>query len=186
MALRNPERPTMAWQASLADMKANGTRLAQCCTAPGCGCWNPLSVDAMIATHGGAWSPWGRRPECVRCHSLGHYMASPGAATPYRPLLPGPAAEAARKAFLKSFGFTRRDVARIKALAERVAAGAGGLPGLNDLDVPYRVAAVPPAEVTRSSGEYLGDWKDQVLLFWKLTEPELRVWRARPRAVKGI
>jgi hypothetical protein len=185
MATRTANRTPMAWQASLAEMKAHGTRLAQCCTAPGCGHWNPLNVDAMIAKHGGAWAAWGRRPACVSCGKLGHYMASPGPSTPFRPLLPGPAAEAARKIFLKSFGFTRRDVARIRAHAERVAEGERAT-GLQDLDVPYRVQAIPPGEETRSSGEYLGEWAGQALLFWRLTEPEVRVWKARPRAVKRV
>lgn len=63
---------------------------------------------------------------------------------------------------------SRRDVARIKALAEQVAAAGGGeIPAaLGDLDAPWRVAALPPEAAARTSGEAFGTWAGMTLVAW--------------------
>lgn len=76
-------------------------------------------------------------------------------------------------AIANTFGFTRRDVARIKAQAEAVAAIAGlDTPAaLADLDAPWRVLAVKPAEASRFSGEPFGTWAGMTLLVWPRRPP---------------
>src|SRR4029453_1851930 len=101
MGDRSERRAPMAWQGTLGQMKAHGTRLAMTCTAPGCGLWVALDVGALIAKHGEAFRPWDGRPRCVSCGQPGHYMASPGEGTPFRPLLSGPEYQARRRTFLK-------------------------------------------------------------------------------------
>lgn len=63
---------------------------------------------------------------------------------------------------------TRRDVARIQALAERVAAGEGGAipPSIDDLEAPWRVQAVPPDAAHHFNGEPFGTWAGMTLLAW--------------------
>jgi hypothetical protein len=79
-----------------------------------------------------------------------------------------PEERAARhRAWLKSFGFTSADWAKIKAQAERVAGGASEA-SLNDLDAPIRVMAVRKTERHRPNGDVLGAYLDCVLLFWRL------------------
>lgn len=175
----------MAWQGSLGQMKAYGTRLAQ---SASCGCpgrWVDLDVSAMIATHGAEWVAWDKRPPCRVCGKPGHYMASPDRSTPYRPLRTGFAHDAERKAFLLGFGFTRRDLVRIKAMAEETTPNFAPA-ALNDLDVPFRIGACWPGGERYSSGEILGDWAGRTLLYWRMVGREREVWAARrpgPRKV---
>jgi hypothetical protein len=74
---------------------------------------------------------------------------------------------AGHRAWLTSFGFTDADWAKIKAQAERVAAGANEA-SLTDLDAPFRVLAVRKTERHRPNGDVLGAAQDCVLLFWRL------------------
>lgn len=185
MGDRTAIRTPMAWQRTLAEMKAHGTLVAQSCTAPGCGRWATLNVDTLIGIYGEKALLWDRRPHCVSCNRPGHYMASPGEGTPYRPLRSGPEYDAQRRAFLRAFGFTRRDVVRIKAMAESVTANYTPI-ALTDLDVPYRVGCCRPGDEGRFSGKPLGTWADKTLLWWPLNEAELRVWRRRPKGPRGV
>ena len=112
-------------------------------------------------------------------------MASPGAGTPYRPLRTGYAHDRDRRAFLLGFGFSKRDLARIKVMAE--ATTARSLPTtLNDLDVPYRIGACWPGDERHSSGKVLGEWAGRTLLYWELNSGERGLWERRrpgPRKV---
>jgi hypothetical protein len=184
MGIRERRTSPLAWQRTLGEMRRYGTRLALCCARPKCKHWEPIDVAAMIRTHSEGWAPWDHFPPCPRCGKPAHYMASPGESTPFRPLSSF-ASHIERQAWLKSFGFTRRDTLRIRAMAERLAQ-TGKRGGLSDLDVPIRVGAVPPREEALHSGEYLGEWAGQSLLYWRMTEPEINVWRRRPRAAKGV
>ena len=93
--------------------------------------------------------------------------------------------EARRQAFLRGFGFSRRDIVRIKALAE--ATTGNGIPAaLNDLDVPYRVGAVMPQDRRHSSGEELGEWAGRSLLYWPMTGAERDRWARRPRGPRKV
>jgi hypothetical protein len=182
---RTAPRSPMAWQSTLGEMKAHGTRVAQTATCRCRGRWVELDVDQLLAVHGPEWMLWDRRPPCVRCGKPGHYMASPGPATPYRPLRTGFGLDGPRRAFLLGFGFTKRDITRIKAMAEATTQNYAPRP-LNDLDVPYRVGAAWPGTDLRTSGERLGHWSGRVLLYWPMTGAELERWQARrpgPRRV---
>ena len=185
MGDRRAIRTPMAWQATLGEMQAHGTRLAMTCTAPGCGLWVALDVSALIIAHGEAFRLWDGRPACVSCGRPGHYMASPGPGTPFTPLLSGPEHELRRKAFLKSFGFSRRDITRIRALAERDAAGEAAA-ALGDLDVPVRVGACEPGREGYSTGRPLGTWAGRTLLWWPMNSREQEVWRRRPKGPRGV
>jgi hypothetical protein len=180
MGPRSKDRRPLAWQGTLAQMKTHGTLVAQTCGERTCRRWANLLVDNLIAEHGPDYMLWDRRPECPMCGARGHYMATSGPGTPFRPLLSGPAAEAARRAFLAGFGFTRRDVRRIKAMAE--ATTGNDLPvALNDLDVPYRVGCCMPGTERHSSGQILGEWAGRVLLWWAMNRQEEEVWRRERR-----
>lgn len=185
MGDRTADRRPLAWQSALAEMKAHGTRLAQ---TAGCACqdnWVDLDLDTLIAQHGPDWMPWDGRPPCVSCGRPGHYMASPGPATPYRPLRTGAHQDAKRQAFLKGFGFTRRDIVRIKALAE--ATTGNHIPmALNDLDVPYRVGAIMPQDRRHSSGQDLGEWAGRALLYWRMEGAERDVWARRRKGPRSV
>ncbi len=114
-----------------------------------------------------------------------HYMASPGDSTPFRPLLSGMIRAAARRAFLRQFGFTKRDIVRIKALAAEVTQTYQPA-ALNDLDVAFRVGAHTRESAARCSGEPLGEWDGRVLVYWPMLGRELDRWRSRrpgPRKV---
>lgn len=185
MGNRTADRSPMAWQGSLGQMKAHGSRLAQ---TAGCGCpnrWVELDLDALIAVFGRDHVLWDRRPPCATCGKRGHYMASPGPSTPYRPLRTGLSHDAERREFLRSFGFSRRDLVRIKRMAE--ATTSNSIPAaLNDLDVPYRVGAVMPADRRHSSGEELGEWAGRTLLYWPMRGSERAVWAKRPRGPRKV
>ena len=72
-----------------------------------------------------------------------------------------------RRAFLIGFGFTKRDIVRIKALAETAAANFTPA-ALNDLDVPFRIGAIWPGMERHSSSRVLGEWAGRTLLFaWR-------------------
>ena len=175
----------MAWQRTLGDMKAHGTRLAQTAS---CKCndrWVDLDVDALIAKWGAGWIAWDRRPPCTGCGTPGHYMASPGRSTPFTPLRTGFAHDRDRRAFLIGFGFSRRDVVRIKAMAE--ATTANSIPkALNDLDVPFRIGACWPGSERYSSGKVLGEWFGRTLLYWEMSGSERDRWASRRRGPRGV
>jgi hypothetical protein len=181
-------RTPLAWQGTLAQMRGHGTRVAQSCSEPTCRAWVLHDVDALARDFGDEHMLWGRRPPCRHCGGATHYLASPGPSTPYRPLLSGAVADALRRAFLKSFGFTRRDVRRIQAMAEAVEPNYAPA-SLDDLDVPYRVGACWPGQENRTTGKYLGEWKGRTLLFWEMNEPEADRWRRKrargPKPVPG-
>lgn len=174
MDIRRP----LAWQGTLAQMQASGTRLAQTCPSRDCGAWHPLDVENLIEAFGPEHRLWDRHPPCPACGARGYYMASPGPATPFRPLLSSADAHLRRQAFLRSFNFSRRDLVRIKALAESTTETY--VPAvLNDLDVPVRVGACLPGQEFRSTGSYLGEWAGRTLLWWRMIGMELERWRSR-------
>jgi len=176
------------WMSTLGAMQRHRTRVISTCSR----CRGSRTVDltALIAQLGADGSLWNRRPACSSCGKPGHYMASPGPGTPMRPLLADERtvglppttimSDAQRKAFLKSFGFTRRDIVRIKAMAESTTGNY--LPAaLNDLDVPIRVGACPAGQESRSTGKVLGSWAGRTLLYWDMYVEEREVWaRRRP------
>ena len=180
MGDRNAPRSPMAWQRSLGEMKAHGTRLAQTAS---CGCpdrWIDLDVDELITKWGAEWVAWDQRPPCRACGAPGHYMASPGPSTPYRALRTGYQHAADRRAFLLGFGFTKRDIVRIRAMAETTTANYAPA-ALNDLDVPFRIGAAWPGTERHSSGQVLGEWKGRVLLYWEMKGAERDRWASRRR-----
>jgi hypothetical protein len=185
MGTRTEDRRPLAWQASLREMKAYGTLLAQTASCACPGRWVELDLDQLLAKHGGDYRLWDRRPACSSCGRPGHYMASPGESTPYRPLLSGPRHDAERKAFLLGFGFTRRDVARIKAMAEKVTTNHCPA-ALNDLDVPYRVGACWPGDERHHSGRVLGEWAGRTLLYWEMAGVERDHWARRRRGPRPV
>lgn len=182
MGTRTAEQRPMAWQGTLAQMQTHGTRVALACTkTPDCRRWEHLRVHELMEKHGADFMLWDRRPECPGCGGPAHYMASPGPSTPYRPLLSGLIADQVKREFLRSFGFTRRDVKRIQLMAE-TCDGPHSPPALNDLDVPYRVGACMPGLESRSTGQMLGEWKGRTLLWWPMNEREEEVWRRKRRS----
>jgi hypothetical protein len=178
MGTRTADQKPMDWQGTLGQMRQHGTRVAQCCTAPDCRRWSILDVNFLIHTFGEDFTLWDRRPPCGLCGRPTHYMAAPGPSTPFRPLLSGQEHDRIHKAFLKSFGFTKRDVRRIQAMAETVEHGEAPA-ALADLDVPFRVGACMPGQESRSTGKYLGEWAGRTLLWWEMGERETEVWRRK-------
>ena len=185
MGNRTADRRPLAWQRSLGEMKSHGALLAQ---TTDCNCasrWVELDLDALIAVFGSDYVLWDRRPRCAVCGKPGHYMGSPSPSTPFRPLRTAISQDADRKEFLKGFGFSRRDIVRIKAMAE--ATTGNSIPAaLNDLDVPYRVGAVIPQDRRHSSGEDLGAWAGRTLLYWPMTGAERERWARRPRGPRKV
>ncbi len=175
----------MAWQGTLAQMKQHGTKVYQTCTARDCEWWFIHNIDFLIMTYGPDYMLWDKFPPCLRCGGGSHFMAAPGDSTPYRPLMTSVAAAEHRRRWLRSFGFTRRDQARIKAMAETVTSNCGAA-SLNDLDVPFRVGACLHQDVGRSTGKILGEWAGRTLLYWPMVGMERDHWAARrpgPRKV---
>lgn len=87
-----------------------------------------------------------------------------------------------RQAFLRSFGFSKRDILRIQQLAEETT-DTFVPPALDDLDVPYRIATCLPDHETRHSGQLLGHWAGRALLYWRIPEGRgLDAWARRRRA----
>lgn len=82
------------------------------------------------------------------------------------------------QAWIASWGFTPRDLQRIKHLAEE-ATDTYTPDALVDLDVPVRVIAVRPDEVKRMSGTLLGVHKGRALLAWQLVDREREAWARR-------
>lgn len=81
-----------------------------------------------------------------------------------------------RKEFLKAFGFSRRDIVRMKAMGE--ATTGNSIPAaLNDLHVSYRVGAVMPQDRRHSGGEDLGERAGRTLLYWPTTGPSVSAGR---------
>lgn len=174
-------RGVMAWQSSLAEMRAHGTLLLT-----GCGTASHdlrPDVEALIAQMGPDASLWGRTPPCARCGRLMHYMASAGPATPFRPLLESPQVaakrELERRAFFRSLGLSRRDIVRIKALAE----AEDRRPELCDLDVPIvvSVGAMPSPH-----WKALGAWVGRPLVFREMNSGERGVWERRPKGPRAL
>ncbi|HEY2357499.1 MAG TPA: hypothetical protein VGH86_08615 [Phenylobacterium sp.] len=180
MGSRNEDRRPLAWQGSLAQMKTYGTRVARACVATDCRRWVALNVDSLIAEYGPDHMLWDRRPPCALCGGKTHYMASPGPSTPFRPLLGGAVADQVRRDFLRGFGFTRRDVRRIKAMAEATN-DLSEPKALDDLDVPYRVGCCRIGRESYSSGRVLGEWAGRTLLYWEMNQREAEVWRRKRR-----
>ncbi|HXA39645.1 MAG TPA: hypothetical protein VNW53_11640 [Phenylobacterium sp.] len=188
----------LAWQRTLGEMAFHKTVLALCCDDPKCKAWTELDVAGMARFRGKATSLWDCRPPCPICGAGGHYMASLGHGTPFRPLLTPPGRKvfglegtanddappddpaARRKAWLRSFGFTRRDTRRIKQLAEDCRPG-WAPPALDDLDVPVRVAAAAIEDRHKPNGETLGTWAGAMLLYWRLTGRDFEAWARRLR-----
>lgn len=71
----------------------------------------------------------------------------------------------AHRRWLAGFGLSDRDWRRIRALAERAAAGAHEA-RIEDLDGPWAVGVVPAYNRKAYSGELLGVIKDQAVLAW--------------------
>lgn len=183
MGDRQSDHSPSAWQRSLGEMRDHGTILAATCTARGCGHWQPLDVLALIERFGEAWSPWNRQPRCTRCGHKGHYMASPGRGTPMRPLRAGLAATEARRAFIAGFGFSARDVVRIRAMAESATATWTPLP-LNDLDVPFVIGVEGPAGL--NGAKILGEWEGRTLTYRAMNPAERACWAARPPGPRKV
>ena len=179
-----PRRP-MAWQNTLGEMKAHGTRLAQTVSCKCTDRWIDLDVDELIANWGAGWIAWDRRPPCKTCGTPGHYMASPGPSTPYRPLRSSSVHPGVRRAFLIGFGFSKRDIVRIKAMAE--ATTANSIPkALKDLDVAFRIGACWPGSERHSSGLVLGEWLGRTLLYWEMLGAERDRWARRRRGPRPV
>jgi hypothetical protein len=175
----------MAWQNSLGEMLAHGTIVAQ---TTGCRCkgrWQVLSVEALIYSYGREFILWDRVARCASCGKEGHYMAAPGPGTPFRPLRTSVHQDVLHREFLRSFGFTRRDTARIRAMAERVTPNHPEV-ALNDLDVPYRVGACIRGEERHSNGLLLGEWAGRTLLYWEMKGFERDHWAARRRGPRKV
>jgi len=188
----------LAWQRTLGEMVFHETLLAITCQNPTCKAWTEIDVAGMAQFRGEETTLWDCHPPCPRCGARGHYMASVGHGTPYRPLLTpagrkvfglegtanddvapeDPAAR--RKAWLLSFGFTRRDTRRIRQLAEQTRPGYSPS-ALDDLDVPVRIVAVSPEEKHAPNGEELGRWAGNRILFWRLVGREFEAWQKRRR-----
>lgn len=181
------------WQGTLAAMKAQGTvvQLASCeCSRRR----SEVDLGDLIATLGEDADLWDRRVTCKRCGKARHYLATCGEGTPSSPLIthgrevcwpPDVAKARARRAFVKSMGLTRRDVARIKALAESVTDNYTPA-GLQDLDVPYRIQALRPVEANRGSGEPMGSWAGRMLVYWPLLGAARDAWARRPKGPRGV
>lgn len=167
----------MAWQGSLREMLRQETRLAFCCTARECKAWIEQDVRGLARELGFDATLWDDRPPCPKCSARGHYMASPGRSTPFLPLLSAPMTDAVRKAFLAQFGFTKRDIVRIRLMAEE-STGSYTPAALNDLDVPYRVGV---SDGGGTSGDVLGQWKGRTLLWWPMHERERDAWARKRR-----
>lgn len=163
-------------------MKRFGTRLAFCCTAKECKAWIEQDLAALAAELGWDATLWDDRPPCPRCCVRGHYMASPATSTPYRPMLTGAMSDAVRKVFLAQFGFTRRDILRIRLMAEEATSNFTPA-ALNDLDVPYRVGV---AAAGGTSGDFLGKWKGRTLVWWPMYERERAAWAKRRGGPKAL
>jgi hypothetical protein len=81
-----------------------------------------------------------------------------------------------------TLGLSATDVARIQAHAELTTPDHQPA-ALNDLSVPYRVAACMPGREGYFSGELLGSWAGRTLLYWPIRAGrEMEEWKARRAA----
>jgi hypothetical protein len=181
MATGGNDHQPLAWQSTFREMKRLRTRLAFCCTARDCKAWIEQDIDARAHELGWDAMLWDDRPPCAKCGARGHYMASPSQGTPFRPLLSGMMTDAVRRVFLAQFGFTKRDIIRIRLMAEEATALYTPA-ALNDLDVPYRVGVA----FGTSSGEPLGKWNGRDLVWWPMYEREREAWEKRRRGPKPV
>lgn len=173
----------MGWQATLAGLKECNARIKHTCND--CQADILLNVDRLIAQHGADWTLWDRRDPCPECGSSRTFYRAGHGNTPIRPLRSGPEWDAQRKAFLQSFGFSRRDIVRIKAMAEAATATYTPRP-LNDLDVAIRVGASVPPPPPTMTGQPLGEWRGRKLFYWRMEGPELALWKARPKGPRSV
>lgn len=185
MGDRTQDRSPSAWAATLGQMIEAGARVYLACTAQACGNSTGLDLTSLAKKFGADFSLWDRKPVCPACGRLGHYMASPGHGTPFRPLKTGIEADVRREIFLRSFGLTPRDITRLKLLAERVTP-TWDPPPLRDLDVPFTIGAVWPGRDLTSTGHFLGHWKEMTLLWWPMNPAERAVWAARPKGPRPL
>ena len=188
MGSNNNSRTPLAWEATLAGMVATGAYVRQVCTARRCGQSDEnVDIRAMLEEEGPQATLWNRRPVCPHCKERGHYMASPAAGTIHRPLLSDAGWQAAKYQLLHSFGFTRRDVQRIKAFAERVKTSAPYSKGLGDLDADvYVTARRMSALPIPKPYELMGEWDARDLLYRRFNDAERGLWQRRrggPRPV---
>ena len=186
MGDRHKPRSPLAWQGTLGEKGAHGTRLAQTCNGPSCRTFTTLDVGEMIAKHGREWLLWDRASACPLCGSDGHYMASPGPATPFRPLRTGLAGDVTRARFLAGFKFTKRDVTRICVFAERVETAWPPTP-LTDLDVAYAVTArLDLGRPLPGPFGHLGRWADRELLWRDFNFAERGLWERKARGPRSL
>jgi hypothetical protein len=76
----------MGWISDLAAMREHGTRVIR--TGCGCGCWGDVDLGTMAQQlRGWDMTLWDCRPPCPLCGELQHFMASPGASMPFRPMI---------------------------------------------------------------------------------------------------
>lgn len=181
-------RTPLSWEATLSGMVATAAHVRRVCTARSCGRSDEaIDIRAILEAEGPQATLWNRRPVCPHCGERGHYMASPAAGTVMRPLLSDHAWQAAKYQLLHSFGFTRRDVQRIKAFAERVKSSAPYAKGLSDLDAEvYVTARRMSALPIPKAYELMGEWAGRDLLYRRFNDPERRLWQSRrggPRPV---
>ena len=180
MGTRSENRTPAAWQGTLEQMRRHGTRLAQTCITKDCRRWAPLHIDELIEDHGPDLMLWDRRWPCPACGGKTHFMASPGPSTPFRPLLTGNLADQVKREFLKTFGFTKRDVLRIQRMAAATASDREPRE-MNDLDVPFRIGSCWPGHEGYSTGRILGESHGSTLLYWEMNSAEADQWRRSRR-----
>ena len=185
MGDRHEPRSPLAWQRTLGEMKTHGTRLSR---ATGCKCEGldtKLDLDDLIEKHGSHWLLWDRMAKCPCCGAVGYYMASPGPSTPFRPLKSG-RNPAERARFIAGFGFSRRDVLRIRTFAERVQTAWPPTP-LTDLDVAYSVTArLDLGHPLPGPFGHLGRWADRELLWRDFNFAERGLWERKARGPRGV
>ncbi|MCR5874345.1 hypothetical protein LRS10_09335 [Phenylobacterium sp. J426] len=168
-------------------MAAQGARVIRICSERSCGQGSPVDVVAILEAEGPRATLWNRRPACPHCGERGHYMASPGAATPFRPLLSDELWQEAKRQLLKSLSLSKLDVKRIQSFAERVTSHLPDARGLSDLDAGIFVTArIASTEEVPKALRYMGEWAGRDLLYRELNAGERSVWRRRrsgPRPV---
>lgn len=85
MGTRTNPIHVMAWQRSLAEIKAHGTHIRMMGGA--CPHYTDVDVDALIAERGPQAHLWDSRSPCPVCGKEQHYAASAGSGTPFRPMV---------------------------------------------------------------------------------------------------
>lgn len=86
MATRSGPHFILEWQSTLGAMRRCGTRVRWSC--PTCNRWGDADVGRLIQLLGEEGSLWDRTPPCEAegCTGQVRFFASPGAATPFRPM----------------------------------------------------------------------------------------------------